>query len=123
MQMSRRYERLENIGQWSFGKVYNVLDRKSKNYFVLKEIDLSVLTPKNIREAENEVKILNILDHENLISIIDSYKFQSKHKNLNTDFALFFPRKRFFVVGPIESSIFVLIARQVTYNHLTVRAG
>jgi NIMA (never in mitosis gene a)-related kinase len=81
MQKIRRYERLDKIGQGSFGKVYKVRDRKSKKYFVLKEIDLSVLTPKNIREAENEVKILNVLDHENILSFIDSYKFQGKFKS------------------------------------------
>lgn len=74
----RRYERLEKIGQGSFGKVFKIRDRKSKKYFVLKEIDLSVLTPKNIREAENEVKILNVLNHQNILSFIDSYKFQGK---------------------------------------------
>jgi NIMA (never in mitosis gene a)-related kinase len=79
MKQMRRYERLEKIGQGSFGKVYKVRDRKSKTNFVLKEIDLSVLSPKQIKEAENEVQILSLLDHPYILSYVDSFKCQGKY--------------------------------------------
>lgn len=74
MKPEKKYEKLEKIGQGSFGKVYKVRNRSTKEFLCLKEIDLTVMSPKMRKDAENEVKILKTMRHEYILKFIESYK-------------------------------------------------
>lgn len=74
MKPQNKYEKLEKIGQGSFGKVYKVRNRSTKEFLCLKEIDLSVMSPKMRKDAENEVKILKTMRHEYILRFVESYK-------------------------------------------------
>jgi serine/threonine protein kinase len=74
MKLRDKYEKLEKIGQGSFGKVFKVRNRATKEFLCLKEIDLSLMGPKMRRDAENEVKILKTMDHEYILGFVESFK-------------------------------------------------
>ena len=82
MKLRNKYEKLEKIGQGSFGKVYKVRNRSTKEFLCLKEIDLSVMSPKMRRDAENEVKILKTMRHDSILSFVESFKLDGKEFNL-----------------------------------------
>lgn len=74
MKELRKYDKLDRIGQGSFGKVYKIRNKRTKKFFVLKEIDLSVLGKKATREAANEVNVLRPLLHDNILRFVNSFR-------------------------------------------------
>lgn len=54
------------LGQGSFGKVYVAYDRITMKKFAVKEI--SIRFPSYKEDLENEIKILSILNHKNIVS-------------------------------------------------------
>lgn len=76
--MLKKYEKLDKIGQGSFGKVYKVRSRKTRQLLVLKEIDLSCMGPKTRRDAENEVKILKTIKHRHIVGFVEAFKQSGK---------------------------------------------
>ena len=81
MQINKKYEKLEKIGQGSFGKVFKVRNRTTKEMMVMKEIDLSTMNLKMRKDAENEVKILKSINNPYILKFIESYKSNSKLLN------------------------------------------
>src|SRR5689334_14389006 len=67
------YEKLSIIGRGSFGKALLVRNRKDKKLYVIKEINISEMTAKEEREARNEVQVLALLKHPNIISYNESF--------------------------------------------------
>lgn len=74
MKLRNKYEKLEKIGQGSFGKVFKVRNRSTKEFLCLKEIDLTLMGPKMRRDAENEVKILQTMNHDCILGFKESFK-------------------------------------------------
>ena len=56
--MIKDYIIKEIIGKGTYGTVYKVQEKNSKNIYALKQISLEGLTPKEISEVNQEVKIL-----------------------------------------------------------------
>lgn len=73
-----RYEKLEKIGQGSFGKIYRVRQLSSGEELVMKKIDLSSVSKKARKDAETETKILKSLEHPNIIKFYDSFMDKNK---------------------------------------------
>lgn len=73
MNFSKKYKKVQVIGRGTYGIIYKVMHRKSREIFVLKEIDLSNLSPKNKEKSMNEVLILKSLDHPQVLKYIESF--------------------------------------------------
>lgn len=78
MKIKNKYEKLEKIGQGSFGKVFKVRNRSTKEFMVMKEIDLSTMNLKMKKDAENEVKLLKSFNNPFILKFIESFKSNSK---------------------------------------------
>lgn len=77
-----KYNKLKIIGKGSFGIVY-LVENTDKEKFALKS---SENTDENNTSFDNEIKLLQLLNHENIISIIDYYK-SSQDLNIIMEYA------------------------------------
>eukprot|EP00906_Rhabdomonas_costata_P023500 RCo033808 len=70
-----RFQKL--IGNGSFGQVFLVqadgADPERPDYFVVKKIHIAGLSEKECKDAANEVAILKLLDHPNIIKYVDRF--------------------------------------------------
>lgn len=73
MEKRKLYEKLEMIGRGSFGEVFKVRHRKTKEILVLKEVNLAMMSPRKKDEAVNEVRILMRLEHRNLLHFREAF--------------------------------------------------
>jgi NIMA (never in mitosis gene a)-related kinase len=64
------------IGEGAYGKVYQGYDQKLDLHVCFKELELS--DPKKRWNAYNELDILKMVDHPNIIKYLDDYKFIDK---------------------------------------------
>eukprot|EP00286_Rhodomonas_abbreviata_P010585 CAMPEP_0181337428 /NCGR_PEP_ID=MMETSP1101-20121128/28006_1 /TAXON_ID=46948 /ORGANISM="Rhodomonas abbreviata, Strain Caron Lab Isolate" /LENGTH=173 /DNA_ID=CAMNT_0023447907 /DNA_START=276 /DNA_END=793 /DNA_ORIENTATION=+ len=69
---SRDFEWLEVLGRGSSGVCRKVRDREGE-LKVVKQIDLSFVTPEEHVNAEREAKLLSSLSHPNIIRFFDDY--------------------------------------------------
>ncbi|GAM22931.1 hypothetical protein SAMD00019534_061060 [Acytostelium subglobosum LB1] len=67
------YEELRTIGKGSFGKAVLVRRRSDGLLLVLKQINIMEMAPRERNDAMNEVQVLSMLDHENIIAYHDSF--------------------------------------------------
>ena len=81
--MSRAdYEFLKEVGSGSFGKVSLVRRKADNKNYVIKQLNIQGLSPREQQDAINEVNILAKTDHPNVIAYFDSF-VSSEDKNLN----------------------------------------
>jgi NIMA (never in mitosis gene a)-related kinase len=78
MQIDKEYRRIQKIGEGSYGKVTKVIHKETSKLFVLKEVDITKMSPKQKQGALNEIFILKSLHHKNILKLIDSSYHQSK---------------------------------------------
>ncbi len=71
----KEYKILSLLGKGSFGSVYKVLSRRTRQIYVMKKISkLSTLNKTYAEAAQNEVKILAKLDHPSVIKLMTSFE-------------------------------------------------
>ena len=68
------YEPGRNIGQGSFGQVYLVRRPSDCQQFVMKQMDLQLMSAGDVACCEMEAKILASVQHDNIVKFIDVYK-------------------------------------------------
>ena len=70
----KAFERIRMVGRGAFGTA--VLYRRAADgaLVVVKEVNLSELKPQDRLLAQNEVRVLDILDHPNVIGYFDSHR-------------------------------------------------
>lgn len=61
------------LGSGSFGRVYKVLRLADGRVYVMKQISLESMTPREQLDAINEVKIMAALNHPNVVRYYDSF--------------------------------------------------
>lgn len=76
-----KYEKIAKIGQGTFGEVFKARCRKDKN----KIVALKKVLMENEKEgfpitALREIKILQLLHHENIVNLIEICRQYSRHK-------------------------------------------
>ncbi|XP_064385824.1 serine/threonine-protein kinase Nek8-like [Halichondria panicea] len=68
-----RYEQIRVIGQGAFGKVYLVTRKSDGKHVVTKEIPIDDLPKVERQSALNEVKVLKLLKHPNIVAHYDNF--------------------------------------------------
>lgn len=68
------YKIIKIVGQGSFGTVFKILDSNDGKYYAIKRIILNEDNEENIKEAENETKIMREIKSENVVKYIDCFK-------------------------------------------------
>ena len=79
----KTYKIIKQIGKGSFGTVYLCQNLKLKELCVIKRINLSKLDDKEKEETINESKILQKLDHQNIIKFYDVFIEKKSEITLN----------------------------------------
>lgn len=67
----KRYEKIDKIGEGTYGIVYKVKDLKTDQFVALKKIRLENEDEGMPSTAMREIAILKELDHPNIVSLID----------------------------------------------------
>ena len=68
------FVRVRKIGEGSFGKALLVKSKKDGTQYVIKEINISKMAPKEREESRKEVKVLSKMKHPNIVSYIKSFE-------------------------------------------------
>jgi NIMA (never in mitosis gene a)-related kinase len=76
MKREKHYYLGKKIGEGGYGKVYHGYGSKYNLDICIKELDLTNKAGK--RNAENELSILKMLDHPNIVKYLDDYQFNNK---------------------------------------------
>lgn len=69
-----QYVRVKKIGEGSFGKALLVKKKSDGKQYVIKEIGISKMSPKEREESRKEVKVLAQLKHPNIVSYQESFE-------------------------------------------------
>lgn len=68
MNLSKKYKLLSKLGQGSYGVAYRAcLQADSAKIFVIKRVSLANLLPREAVDAIKEAKLLDILNHPNVL--------------------------------------------------------
>ena len=68
------YDSMNSVGEGHFGKVYKCKDKKNGDIYAVKIIDKTKLKPKDLDLIRQEKIILNLIKHENIISLKDYFE-------------------------------------------------
>ena len=72
------FERLNKLGQGSFGVVYKVRRKKDRQIYVLKQIDFSRMGRAQRNESLRETLLMNKLRHQYIVEFVDSFQDENK---------------------------------------------
>ena len=75
--IKKKYDIIKVLGQGSFGRIYEIKDKKVKTEYILKEltkINDKSLTETDKIEYENEINFLKDVNGKNILNIIDYYE-------------------------------------------------
>ena len=68
------YDLMNSLGEGHFGKVYKCKNKKSGDIYAVKIINKAKLKPKDVDLIRQEKIILNLIKHENIISLKDFFE-------------------------------------------------
>lgn len=76
-----KYKKMQVLGKGAFGTALLVQSKITHKLWVIKQVDLQQMSYEERVKARDEARILQVLNHPNIISFKDVYK--DKHQNLN----------------------------------------
>ena len=76
------FEIIKDIGNGSFGIVFQVKRKIDGKIYALKRVNLKNLNPKERMNSLNEIRFLASISHQNIISYKESF-YEEKTGNLN----------------------------------------
>lgn len=85
--MTEHYKILRTLGEGSFGKCYLVEAASDNSKRVIKQVDLNPLSKQEQTESYKEAKILEQLEHPNIIRFREVYKTKKNKLCIVMDFA------------------------------------
>lgn len=68
-----RYQKVRVVGKGAFGAAILVNARSSGKQYVIKQVDVSRMKPKEHDEAKKEIKLLAAFNHPNIVRYRDSF--------------------------------------------------
>ena len=84
---SERYKKLKLLGTGTYGKAYLSEVKNTHELIVIKEIDLTKMDEEERDEALKEVKIMEGLDHPNIIRFREVYRTKENILCIVMDYA------------------------------------
>jgi len=81
------YKKVSTLGTGSFGTAYLVECQTVKEYAVIKQIDIQTMSDDERKETLREAKILEVLNHPNIIRFREVYKTKKGKLCIVMDFA------------------------------------
>ena len=81
------FEIIKVIGTGSFGKAILVRNRKDGKNYVMKRINVKEMSEDERQGAMNEVKVLQLLKHQNIIAYHEYFQSNDGHLNIIMDYA------------------------------------
>ena len=83
-----RYDVIRTIGSGSFGKALLVHSKTDPaSFFVVKQINVKEMGEKEKKDAANEVNVLSMLKHPNIIGYHESFISEEGILNIVIDYA------------------------------------
>lgn len=77
------YSQVKLLGEGSYGKAFLVKCSSDNSYAVIKTLSLNSMTEEAKKEAYKEAKILEKLDHSNIIRFIEVFRSNRPYPTLN----------------------------------------
>lgn len=81
------YKKVQTLGVGSFGTAYLVECQSDKQYAVIKQIDIQSMSEDERRETLREAKILEVLQHPNIVRFKEVYKTKKGKLCIVMDYA------------------------------------
>ena len=81
------YKKVSTLGVGSFGTAYLVECQSDRSYAVIKQIDIAQMSEEERRETLNEAKILEVLNHPNIVRFREVYKTKKGKLCIVMDYA------------------------------------
>ena len=81
------YTKIKLLGEGSFGKAYLVTRNSDKLECVMKQVDISRMSDKERKEVVQESKLLEALQHPNIVKFIEVYKTKKGKLCIVMDYA------------------------------------
>eukprot|EP00038_Savillea_parva_P001954 m.108788 g.108788 ORF g.108788 m.108788 type:complete len:1252 (+) comp10671_c0_seq2:92-3847(+) len=72
------YSTVRKLGEGAYGKALLVRRRTTQKQCVIKEVNVTKMSPRERREARQEVKVLAQMKHPNIVSYITSFEERGK---------------------------------------------
>ncbi|XP_067454914.1 interferon-induced very large GTPase 1-like [Thunnus thynnus] len=69
-----KYEKVRKIGKGGFGKAILVKSKEDGHQYVIKEIDISGMSPEERQKAQKEVEVLANMSHPNIVQYKESFE-------------------------------------------------
>ena len=81
------YSKIDTLGKGSFGKAFLVECQSDKSLAVIKQIDLTGMSEEEIQDTYKEAKIMQVLNHPNIVCFREVYKTKKKRLCIVMDYA------------------------------------
>ncbi|MDP2059237.1 MAG: protein kinase, partial [Flavobacteriaceae bacterium] len=69
-----KYVKVKPLGKGSFGAAVLIRRREDGMHFVVKEVNIAKMGPKEREEARNEVRVLQQLSHPNIVRYVEHFE-------------------------------------------------
>mmetsp|Transcript_27978 Transcript_27978/g.65282 ORF Transcript_27978/g.65282 Transcript_27978/m.65282 type:complete len:519 (+) Transcript_27978:87-1643(+) len=85
--MDEKYQRIKVLGKGSFGKAYLVKNTEADELCVVKQMETSMMQPKERNEAVKEAILLKRMDHKNIVRFQDVFMTRKGRLCIVMDYA------------------------------------
>ena len=85
--MGENLKQIKLLGEGAFGKCYLCENTRDGSMWVVKQIDISKMTPQEKREAYHEAKVMSAFDHPNIIKFKEVYTTTNGKLNIVMNYA------------------------------------
>lgn len=81
------YKKVSTLGVGSFGTAYLVECQSDKTFAVIKQVDIAAMSEEERRETVREGRILEVLNHPNIVRFREVYKTKKGKLCIVMDYA------------------------------------
>lgn len=74
MKKPERYNKVRLLGEGAYGKAFLVTAESTGEYCVIKEIDITSMSPEMQKDTLKEAKVMEKLSHPNIVGFKEVYK-------------------------------------------------